>query len=135
MWQKSSELGQCHAALTHIFAGTVGIGGLAGLLAAKEEKLADPLAGIDLGRQRRRVRDLDGDVAFPFRLERRHVDDDAAARIGRFAETDDEDVARHAEILDRRRQRETVRGTTQTSSWRSTKLAGENALGSTMALS
>src|SRR6266567_3579924 len=109
MWQKSSELRQCHAALTHIFAGAVGIGGLAGLLAAKEEKLADPLAGIDLGRQRRRVRDLDGDMAFPFRLERRHVDDDAAARIGRFAETDDENVARHAEILDRRRQRETVR--------------------------
>src|SRR6185437_15935995 len=102
MWRNSSELRQGHAALAHIFAGAVGIGGLARLLAAEKEELANPLAGVDLGRQGCRVRDLDGDVAFPFGLQRRHVDDDAAARIGRFAEADDEDVARHAEVLDRR---------------------------------
>src|SRR6266403_1240540 len=82
------EFRQRHAALPHIFSLAIGVGGLAWLLAAEEEELADPLAGIDLGRQWRRVRDLDGDVTFPFRLERRHVDDDAAARIGRLAETD-----------------------------------------------
>src|SRR5216683_313742 len=114
MWQKSSgfrqisQFRQGDAVLAHVFPLAVGIGGLARLLAAEEEELADPLAGIDLGRQGRRVRDLDGDVAFPFRLERRHVDDDAATRIGRFAEADDEHVARHPEILDRRRQGEAV---------------------------
>src|SRR5439155_25857270 len=109
MWQNWLEYRQGQAALPHIFSLAVGVGGLARLLAAEEEELADPLAGIDLGGQRRRIRDLDGDVAFPFGLERRDVDDDAATRIGRLAETDHQHVARHAEILDRRRQREAVR--------------------------
>ena len=47
-------------------------------------------------------------MAFPFRLERGHVDDDAAPRIGRFAQADHQHVARNAEIFDRSRQHETV---------------------------
>jgi hypothetical protein len=48
-------------------------------------------------------------MAFPAGLERSHVDDDPAARIGRLAEADDEHVARHPEIFDGPRQREAVR--------------------------
>src|SRR5258707_10988909 len=70
IWRNWLEFRQRHAALPHIFSLAVGVGGLAWLLAAEEEELADPLAGIDLGRQRRRVWDLHVDVAFPFWLER-----------------------------------------------------------------
>ena len=47
-------------------------------------------------------------MPLPARLQRRHVDDDPAARIGRFAEADDQHVARHPEIFDRPRQGEAV---------------------------
>src|SRR3546814_18654414 len=48
-------------------------------------------------------------MAFPAGLERGDIDDDAAARIGRFAEADDEYVPRDAEIFDRAGEREAVR--------------------------
>src|SRR3546814_504162 len=48
-------------------------------------------------------------MALPSGLGRGDVHNDAAARIGRLAEADDEDVARDAEIFDRARQREAVR--------------------------
>jgi hypothetical protein len=48
-------------------------------------------------------------VPFPFGFERRHVHDDAAARIGRLAEADREHGPRNAEILHRARQREGIR--------------------------
>ena len=48
-------------------------------------------------------------MAFPFGLERGDVDDDAAARIGRFAEADDQRVARDAEIFHRAREDKRVR--------------------------
>lgn len=51
---------------------------------------------------------LEGNVAFPFRLERGNVDDDAAAGVGGFAQTDGQDVARNAEIFDRARQCEGI---------------------------
>jgi len=44
---------QSDAALAHIFAGFVGIGGLAGAIAFQKEELADALAGVDFRRQRR----------------------------------------------------------------------------------
>ena len=40
-------------------------------------------------------------MAFPTWLERRHIHNDSAACIGRFAKADDQHIARHAEILDR----------------------------------
>src|SRR5690606_41735044 len=55
------------------------------------------------------VRKFERHMAFPAGLERGDVDDDAAARIGRFAEADDEHVARDAEIFDGAGEREAVR--------------------------
>ena len=51
-------------------------------VAFEEQHLRDAFVRVDLRRQRRRVRELERHIAFPFRLERRDVDDDAAARIG-----------------------------------------------------
>ena len=48
-------------------------------------------------------------MPFPFRLERRHVDDDPAARVGRLAETDRQNVARDPEVLESAGQREGIR--------------------------
>src|SRR3546814_8053143 len=86
----SSDLGQGDAALAHIFAGAVGIGRLAGFIALQEQELARAFIGVDLGRQRCRVREFERDVSFPAGFERGHVDDDPAARIGRFAERSEE---------------------------------------------
>src|SRR3546814_6196980 len=47
-------------------------------------------------------------MAFPLRLQRRHVHDDAAPGIGGLAEADHQHIARDAEILDRPRQHEAV---------------------------
>ena len=47
-------------------------------------------------------------MPFPTWLKRGHIHDDAAARIGRFAEADDQHVAWYAEIFDGPCQRETV---------------------------
>jgi hypothetical protein len=55
------------------------------------------------------VLELQRHIAFPFRLERRDVDDDAAARIGRLAQADGQHAARDAEVFDRARQREGIR--------------------------
>src|SRR3546814_16164309 len=65
---------------------------------------------VDLGRQRCRVREFERDVSFPAGFERGHVDDDPAARIGRFAEADHEHVVGHAELFDRAGEREAVGG-------------------------
>ena len=48
-------------------------------------------------------------MAFPLRLKGRHVDDDAAARIGALAQADGQHVARDAKELDRARQGKGVR--------------------------
>ena len=47
-------------------------------------------------------------MAFPARLERGHVHDDPAARIGALAEADHQHVFRHAEIFDCAGEREAV---------------------------
>ena len=39
-------------------------------------------------------------MAFPLRLQRRDVDDDAAARVGALAQTDGQHVTRNTEVLD-----------------------------------
>ena len=68
-----------------------------------------PFVGVNLGGQRRRVADLDGDLAAPFRLQRRDVDDDAATGVRRFAQTGGQDVARNLEVLHRLGQGEAIR--------------------------
>jgi two-component system OmpR family sensor kinase len=104
-----SGLRQGHAMLALVLAAAVLVRGLADFIALEEQHLRAAFAGVDLGRQRRGVRELQRHIAFPLRLERRHVDDDAAARIGRFAQADRQHVARNAEVLDGAGQREGVR--------------------------
>lgn len=47
-------------------------------------------------------------MAFPARLQRCDVYDEAAAGVGAFAEADNQHIARDAEIFNRVRQHETV---------------------------
>ena len=77
-----SDLGQRDALLALVLAAAVLVRRLADLVRLEEDHLRDAFVGVDLRRQRRRVRELERDVPFPLRLERRDVDDDAAARVG-----------------------------------------------------
>src|ERR1700722_19500104 len=106
MWK--SELRQNDAVLVLILALAVRIADLTGLIGLEEENLAESLVGIHASRKRGRIGDLEGYKSLPLGLERRHVDDDAAARVGRLPYADREDVARDLEVLNRTRQREGV---------------------------
>src|SRR5690606_28209708 len=99
---------QGHTPLPLIFATTITIRGFANIIPTQEQHLGTTLAGVDLGRQRRGVGELQCNVALPLGLQRRHVDDDAAAGIGAFAEADREHLARNAKVLHRPRQRERI---------------------------
>src|SRR6266508_3495845 len=88
----SSELRKGQALLRLVLALLVRVGRLADLVALEEEHLRDPFPGVDPGGQGGRVRDLEGHDPLPLRLERGHVHDDAAARIGRVV---DDDVVGH----------------------------------------
>ena len=99
---------QGDAPLALVLAATVTVRDLADLVGLEEQHLGAALAGVDLGRQRRGVGELQRHVAFPLRLEGGDVDDDAAARVGGLAQADGEHVARDAEVLDRAGQREGV---------------------------
>src|SRR5246127_1757675 len=105
----ASDLRQRDALLTLVFSAAILVRGLAHLVGLEEDHLRHAFVGVDLRRQRGRIREFEGDEAFPLRLERRHVHDDAAARIRRFAERDREHAARDAEILDRARKRKRIR--------------------------
>jgi hypothetical protein len=59
---------QGQAFLVLVFASFVRVTGPANGIRAKEENLGNPLPGVDFGRQRRGITDLDGDPASPFRL-------------------------------------------------------------------
>src|SRR5687768_6365321 len=107
--QRASGARQRHAELALVLAAAVLVRGLAFLVGLEEQHLRDALVRVDLRGQRRRVRELERDVAFPLGLERRHVDDDPAARVGALPEADREHVARDPEQLDRARERERVR--------------------------
>ena len=91
-----------------VFAVAVFVRRLARLVGLEKQQLRDTLVGVDPGRQRRRVRELQRDVPLPLRLQRRHVDDDAAAGVGGLADAHRQHRARDAKILDRARQRERV---------------------------
>ena len=105
---QSSGFRQGNAGLTHVFAVAVFVGSFADFVALEEEDLRHAFAGVDFGGQGGGVGKLEGNVAFPFRLERGDVDDDAAAGVGGFAQADGQDVARDAEVFDRARQREGI---------------------------
>ena len=86
-----------------------GVSHLTLLVPLEEEHLGDSLVGVDLRRQRGGVGDFDRDVPLEFRFERGDVDDNAAARIGGFAQADCQDVAGDLEVLDGARQGKRVR--------------------------
>ena len=94
--------------LLQVLALLVAVRDLARLVALEEQDLRDTLVRVDLGRQRRRVGDLERRGPLPFRLEGRDVDDDAAARVGAFSQTDGHHVSRNSEILHRARERKTI---------------------------
>src|SRR5574343_136566 len=100
-YAKASDLRQGDADLPLVFAAAILVGGFADFVGLEEEHLCAALASVDLGGQRRGVGKLQGHVAFPFRLEGRDVDDDAAARVGALAQADGEHAARDAEVFDR----------------------------------
>src|SRR5699024_2414785 len=79
---------QRDALLTLILATAITIRDFADLVAFKKQHLCAALAGVDFGGQWRGVGEFQCNVTFPFGLQRGHVDDDAAARIGAFAKAD-----------------------------------------------
>src|SRR5689334_19664327 len=89
-----SELRQRERLLRLVLPLLVGIRGLAHLVALEEEHLGDPLVGVDLGGERRRVRDLERHNPLPLGLEGSDVHDDPAAGVGRLPDADGEDAAR-----------------------------------------
>src|SRR3954468_4567709 len=97
------ELGQGHPGLLLVLALLVGITGLANVVCVglEEEDLANPFVGVNLGGQGSGITDLEGNVAFPVRLERGHVGYDPAPGVGGFTHTDGQHVPRNAEVLDR----------------------------------
>src|SRR5207237_7916722 len=92
-----------------IFAFAVGVAGLADLVGLEKENLAEAFVGVDFGGQWSGVGDLQSDKAFPLRLKRRDVHDDAAAGISALAHADGQHVARDLEILHRTGQGKRIR--------------------------
>ena len=92
---------QGYPGLSLIFAATIFIGGLAALVRLKNSIWATPswhnLPAAWSGKIQR-------DMPFPFRLQRRYVDDDATARVGRLAQADSQYATWNAEILHGARQ-------------------------------
>src|SRR5882762_7348952 len=78
------DLGQRHAPLSLVLPAAVFVGGLADFVRFDEDDLGHALVGIDLGRERRGVGELQRDVPLPFGLKRRDVDDDPAAGVSRL---------------------------------------------------
>ena len=99
-----SGLGQGDAHLALVLAAAIFIAGFAHFVGFKEQHLRAAFASVNLGRQRRGVAELQRHIAFPFRLERGDVDDDAAAGVGALAQADGEHIARDAEVFHRARQ-------------------------------
>jgi len=95
--------------LSLVFSLPVSVAGCADFVGLEEEELGDAFVGINACGQRRCVGKFQGDMAFPFRLQRRDVDDDAAARIGGFSKADDEHIAGDAEIFNGARQSKRIR--------------------------
>src|SRR6185295_1163641 len=79
-----SDLGERNALLTLVLATAVAVRSLTDVIRVgfKKDDLRHAFVGVDLGRQRCSVRELQRHEAFPFGLERRHIYDDAATRIG-----------------------------------------------------
>jgi hypothetical protein len=98
------SFGKSYTRLTLVFTPSVFVAGGAHLVRFEEQDLRTALARVDFGWQRRGVAEFQCHKAFPFRLKGCHVNDDAAARIRAFTQTNRQQIARNAEILHRPRQ-------------------------------
>src|ERR1035437_9250738 len=108
-WRAPSvDLPYGQSGLILVLAFFVGITSFTNFFAPHENDLRDSFIGVDLRRQRSRVRYLDRDLALPLRLQRRHVHDDPAAGVRRFAHADRQHVAGYFKILHRLAQGEAV---------------------------
>jgi len=83
--------------------------------------LAEALIGIDARRQRGGVRDFQGHKAFPFRLKRGHVDDDAASGVRRFTHANGQHLAGILKYSTERARAKEFGGTMQAGPVNSTK--------------
>ena len=81
----TSGLRQRDALLALVLAAAILVRGRAHFVGLEEQHLRHALVGVDLRGQRRGVGELQRHVPFPLGLERRDVDDDAAARVRRLA--------------------------------------------------
>src|SRR5581483_1287906 len=106
VWPENERQGQ--TGLILIFALLVRIAGAAGCIRTHKENLSDAFSRVNLGRQGSGIADLDGDPSPPFRLQGRHIHDDAAPGVSRFADTNGDNVAGYLQIFHRFRQREAV---------------------------
>src|SRR3954471_8069437 len=76
---------QSHPLLPLVLAFLVFVGDLGTFLTLEKKNLSNAFVGVDLGRQRRRVRDLECDESFPLRLERCDVSDYPTSRVSRLS--------------------------------------------------
>src|SRR6266498_5500892 len=82
------------------------IRGFALLVALEEQHLPNTLVGVDSGRQRCAIRELQRHIAAPAGLEWRCIQNDPTARVCRFPKADRQDIARNAEKFYRASERE-----------------------------
>src|SRR5688500_17103291 len=94
------QFGQRHFELSQVLALLVLVRDLALFVALEEQDLGDPLVGVDLGRERRRVGNLQRRRPLPLGLERGDVDDAPAAGVRGLTQADRQHVARNTEVLD-----------------------------------
>ncbi len=78
-----SELWKCHSMLPLVLPSPVLVGGFACFVSFEKYDLGNAFVGIDFGGKRCLIGELEYDVVFPFRFERRDIYDDAAARYSK----------------------------------------------------
>src|SRR5579872_61965 len=103
------QLRQDNALLGLVLTLTISVTSLANFIGLEKDDLAQPFVRVDARRERRCVRNFQRHESFPLRLERSHVDDDPAARIGTLSYADGKDAAGDLEVFDGARQGERVR--------------------------
>lgn len=85
------------------------VAGLTGrTIRAKEDDLSYAFVGVDASWQRRRVADLDSDLAAPLRFERSDIHDETTTSIGTLTHADCQHVPRDHQMFNRGGQDEAV---------------------------
>src|SRR5207302_2812253 len=96
---RTLQLRQYDSLLCLVFSLTVRIAGLADFVRLEENNLTQTFVGIDTCRQGGAVGNFQGHEAFPLRLKRGHVDNDAATGIGALAYADGQYAAGNLEVF------------------------------------